>query len=172
MLPPPEPADRVALRALDRLKEADYAGRGEFQLHYLMLTEILKGLPRGPLRHRRARAHHRRAARRPARAARPRIAPLWPTEVIRFLQQCDLVKFARFAPPTSEAADAIEQARGMVHATTTVAPTGPKEQAPQGHVLRDSAQGAGPKDRPSGTAYPPESDIPTEPVPKFKEDDQ
>lgn len=173
VLPPPEPADRVALRALDRLKEADYAGRGEFQLHYLMLTEILKGYLEGRfgIDALERTTDELRAALLRSEAA---IAPLKPTEVIRFLQQCDLVKFARFAPPTSEAADAIEQARGMVHATTPVAatPASSKEQAPKDMSSATAPKEPAPKDRPSGTAYPPESDIPTEPVPKFKEDDQ
>ncbi|WAS96274.1 hypothetical protein [Nannocystis punicea] len=171
VLPPPEPADRVALRALDRLKEADYAGRGEFQLHYLMLTEILKGYLEGRfgIDALERTTDELRAALLRSEAA---IAPLKPTEVIRFLQQCDLVKFARFAPPPSEASAAVEQARGMVVATTPVAPAGPKDQAPQ-----DTSSGTGPKEQApkdmSSSAAPklvPESDIPTEPVPKFKEE--
>jgi hypothetical protein len=193
VLPPPEPADRVALRALDRLKEADYAGRGEFQLHYLMLTEILKGYLEGRfgIDALERTTDELRAALLRSEAA---IAPLKPTDVIRFLQQCDLVKFARFAPPPSEASDAIEQARGMVQATTVVAPaaasgakdqaakdmssaitpaaapTGPKEQAPKDRSSAAAPKEQAPKDRSSGTAHPPESDIPTEPVPKFEED--
>ncbi|WP_434418417.1 hypothetical protein [Nannocystis pusilla] len=173
VLPPPEPADRVALRALDRLREADYAGRGEFQLHYLMLTEILKGYLEGRfgIDALERTTDELRAALLRSEAA---IAPLKPTEVIRFLQQCDLVKFARFAPPPSEAAAAVEQARGMVVATTPVAPTGPKDQAP-----KDRPSETGPKEQvvkdmssPAAPRLVPEADIPTEPVPKYKEEDE
>lgn len=162
VLPPPEPADRVALRALDRLQEADYAARGEFQLHYLMLTEILKGYLEGRfgIDALERTTDELRAALLRSEAA---IAPLKPTDVIRFLQQCDLVKFARFAPPPSEASAAIDQARGMVHATTPVAAAkepGPKDKSPETGPKEHGA-----KDMPVQTAFK-ESDIPTEPVPK------
>ena len=136
VLPPPEPADLVALRALDRLQTADYVGRGEFQLHYLLLTEILKGYLEGRFG---IDALERTTdeLRRSLERAGDLIAPLKPVDVVRYLQQCDLVKFARFAPPPSEAAAALEQARGMVRATTPEpgakgSPAdGPKDQAPQ-----------------------------------------
>src|SRR5690606_33651395 len=71
------------------------------------------------------------------------IAPLRPVDVIRFLQQCDLVKFARFAPPPSEANSAIEQARGMVRATTKAEPAGPADpKAP-----KDMSKSPGPSDQ-------------------------
>jgi hypothetical protein len=142
VLPPPEPADRVALRALDRLQEADYAGRGEFQLHYLMLTEILKAYLEGRfgIDALERTTDELRAALIRNEAA---IAPLKPTDVIRFLQQCDLVKFARFAPPPSEAAAAVEQAREMVHATTPAAVL----EGLKGQGGKDMTSGAGAKGR-------------------------
>lgn len=161
ILPPPEPADRVALRALDRLQDADYAGRGEFQLHYLMLTEILKGYLEGRFgidALERTTDELRAALLR----SEAEIAPLRPVDVVRFLQQCDLVKFARFAPPPSEATSAIEQARGMVRATTRAEPSPPSGTGPKGHVQKDMPQATGP-------SAPAQSDIPTDPAPRRQE---
>lgn len=149
VLPPPEPPDIVAMRALDRLQESDYAGKGEFQLHYLLLTEIMKGYLEGRFG---IDALERTTdeLRRTLLASEAAIAPLKPTDVVRFLQQCDLVKFARFAPPPSEATAALDQARGMVRATTPekvpekapekVDPSGPKDLG-----AKDSAKETGPK---------------------------
>lgn len=145
VLPPPEPPDRVALRALDRLQEADYVGRGEFQIHYLLLTEIIKGYLEGRFG---IDALERTTdeLRRTLLAAEPQLAPLKPTDVVRFLQQCDLVKFARFAPPPSEAAAALEQARGMVRSTTPEAPVDKdKGTGPDKPVAKDMPPGAGPE---------------------------
>lgn len=131
VLPPPEPAHLVALRQLDRLQQADYAARGEFQLHYLMLTEILKGYLEGRFG---VDALERTTdeLRRALVGAEAAISPLKPSDVVRFLQQCDLVKFARFAPPPTEAQAALEQARGMVEASKPAEkapePAGPKGQ--------------------------------------------
>lgn len=171
VLPPPEPADRVALRALDRLQEADYAGRGEFQLHYLMLTEIMKGYLEGRfgIDALERTTDELRAALLRAEAA---IAPLRPTDVIRFLQQCDLVKFARFAPPPSEATAAIEQARAMVRDSTPAAPedkssgTGTKDPVFKDKSSATETKGQDPKNSSSGTGpgAPLESEIPTERV--------
>lgn len=139
VLPPPEPPDRVALRALDRLQESDYAGKGEFQLHYLMLTEIMKGYLEGRFG---IDALERTTdeLRRTLLASEAAIAPLRPTDVVRFLQQCDLVKFARFAPPPSEATAAVDQARDMVRATTPAAVL-------EAQVAKDKSQETGPKDQ-------------------------
>lgn len=143
VLPPPEPPDVVALRALDRLQASDYAGKGEFQLHYLQLTEIMKAYLEGRFG---IDALERTTdeLRRTLLASEAAIAPLKPTDVVRFLQQCDLVKFARFAPPPSEAAAAVDQARGMVRATT---PEQPEPEAPKDQAPKDRSPAPGPKDQ-------------------------
>lgn len=147
VLPPPEPAHLVALRQLDRLQQADYAARGEFQLHYLLLTEILKGYLEGRFG---VDALERTTdeLRRALIGAGEAIAPLKPDEVIRFLQECDLVKFARFAPPAAEAQGALEQARGMVEASAPrPAAEGPKDQGGKDRA-QETAQKPGEEARP------------------------
>ena len=51
------------------------------------------------------------------KVAAAQIAPLKPKELVRFLQACDLVKFARFAPPGEEAEAALAEVRKMVEKT-------------------------------------------------------
>jgi hypothetical protein len=152
VLPPPEPPDRVALRALDRLQEADYVARGEFQIHYLLLTEIMKGYLEGRFG---IDALERTTdeLRRTLLNSDAQIAPLKPTDVVRFLQQCDLVKFARFAPPPSEAAAAVDQAREMVKSTTP-------------EVILEKAEN---KDKGTGPDKPAPKDKPPETGPSGKE---
>jgi hypothetical protein len=116
VLPPPVPAHVVALEALDQLQKADLVARGQFQDYYLELTEIAKAYLEGRFgidALDRTTDELRRALDRAAE----RIAPLRPTDVVRFLQACDLVKFARFAPPPAEAQAALDGVRGMVEAT-------------------------------------------------------
>jgi hypothetical protein len=116
VLPPPVPAHVVAFQQLDELQRGELVARGEYQHYYLQLTEIAKGYLEGRFgidALDRTTDELRRALERAA----AQIAPLKPTELVRFLQACDLVKFARFAPPGEEAQAALEQVRAMVAAT-------------------------------------------------------
>ncbi len=116
VLPPPVPAHVIAYQQLDELQRGELVARGEYQDYYLQLTEIAKGYLEGRFgidALDRTTDELRRALERAA----AQIAPLKPTELVRFLQACDLVKFARFAPPGEEAQAALEEVRAMVSAT-------------------------------------------------------
>lgn len=116
VLPPPVPAHVVAYQQLDELQRGELVAKGEYQDYYLQLTEIAKGYLEGRFgidALDRTTDELRRALERAA----AQIAPLKPTELVRFLQTCDLVKFARFAPPGEEAQAALEEVRAMVSAT-------------------------------------------------------
>ncbi len=142
VLPPPIPAHVVANQQLDELQKAELVARGEYQDYYLQLTEIAKGYLEGRFG---IDALDRTTdeLRRVLERAAPQIAPLKPADLVRFLQDCDLVKFARFAPPGDEAMAALEEVRNMVAASTpqTAAKAGTSQQA----VPKDStpADGAG-----------------------------
>lgn len=118
VLPPPVPAHVTALEALDGLahRRLEMVETGRFQDFYLELTEIAKGYVEGRFG---LEALDRTTdeIRRDLFAMRDRIAPLDPDDLVRFLQECDLVKFARFAPPPEETADALGQVRRMVNDT-------------------------------------------------------
>ena len=127
VLPPPVPAHVIAYQQLDELQRGELVARGEYQDYYLQLTEIAKGYLEGRFgidALDRTTDELRRALERAA----AQIAPLKPTELVRFLQACDLVKFARFAPPGEEALAALAEVRAMVSATTPQAV--PKDSPP------------------------------------------
>lgn len=118
--PPPIPAHEVALSALDELEQGDLVGGGQFSDYYVQLTEIAKGYIEGRFGvdalDRTTEEIRRQLTRRPST-----VEPLDANEIVRFLQTCDLVKFARFAPPVDEAEGALGDVRRMV---TTSLPKG------------------------------------------------
>lgn len=144
VLPPPVPAHVVAFQQLDELTKAELVEKGAYQDYYLQLTEIAKGYLEGRFgidALDRTTDELRRALDRAA----AQIAPLKPSELVRFLQACDLVKFARFAPPVAEAQAALAEVRGMVEATL------PKQEGPAAPAATPPANQPDPKDsKPKG----------------------
>jgi hypothetical protein len=118
LAPPPLPPDVEALAALERLavRRPELVESGRFQDYYLELTEIAKAyLERRfsvPALDRTTEEIRRDLVR-----AAARIQPLDPDELVRFLQACDLVKFARFAPPAEETESALAGVRDIVERT-------------------------------------------------------
>lgn len=143
VLPPPVPAHVVAYQQLDELQKAELVARGAYQDYYLQLTEIAKGYIEGRFG---IDALDRTTdeLRRALEQAAAQIAPLKPRELVRFLQACDLVKFARFAPPGEEAEAALAEVRKMVDVTL-----------PQ---LAKPAPGPDPKDSPPPAEKPDSKD--------------
>jgi hypothetical protein len=117
VLPPPVPAHVTAFEALDALeaRREDLLERGEFQDYYLRLTEILKGYLQGRFGVD-ALDRTTEELRRELEIARggQALGELDVRELIKFLQDCDLVKFARFAPPLDEAHGALTEVRDIV----------------------------------------------------------
>lgn len=112
-IPPPLPAHEVALSALEQLEQRSLVEDGKFQLYYLELTEITKGYIEGRFGIEALDRTTEEIRQELLREAK-RIEPLNAKEVIDFLQACDLVKFARFAPPVEEASGALGSVRKMV----------------------------------------------------------
>lgn len=119
--PPPVPPHVLAYHELDGLELArePMLERGAFQDYYLRLTDITKAYLEGRFG---IDANDRTTdeIRRELTSRGHRLAPLGADEVLRFLQDCDLVKFARFAPPLDEARDALLTVRGMVDRTRPI----------------------------------------------------
>ncbi|MEZ4427002.1 MAG: hypothetical protein R3A51_04825 [Nannocystaceae bacterium] len=122
--PPPVPAHERALEALDELERSELIAEARYQDYYLELTEIAKGYLEGRFG---VEALDRTTdeIRRALTERGERIEPLTPAAVLRFLENADLVKFARAAPPEDEARAALGEVREMV--TSTI----PKERKPE-----------------------------------------
>lgn len=115
---PPIPPHVRAFEALDSLarRRHDMIEAGQFQDYYVELTEVAKGYVEGRFGFEALDRTTDEIRRDLARQAE-RIAPLDAGELIRFLQACDLVKFARFAPPEEETEEALGAVRKMVEDT-------------------------------------------------------
>ena len=98
VLPPPVPAHVVAYQQLDDLQKAELVARGAYQDYYLQLTEIAKGYIEGRFG---IDALDRTTdeLRRALEQAAAQIAPLKPTELVRFLQA---VSYTHLTLPTSD----------------------------------------------------------------------
>jgi hypothetical protein len=119
VLPPPIPAHVTAFEALDQLeaRRENLLERGEFQDYYLRLTEILKGYLQGrfgvdALDRTTEELRQELELRRGGK-----LGELDARELVRFLQACDLVKFARWAPPVEDAHGALTEVRDIVERT-------------------------------------------------------
>jgi hypothetical protein len=110
---PPIPPHEVAYRALAELEGGALLDHGRFQDYYLQLTEIAKGYLQGRFGIH-ALDRTTEELRQELLRTGERIVPLQADEVIRFLQACDLVKFARLRPELDEAAAALATVRQMI----------------------------------------------------------
>lgn len=129
--PPPVPPHVEAFDRLDALAAKNLPEAGQFQEYYLELTEI-------------ARAYLERRFQIPAldrttdeirRAllrAGDRIAPIDPAEFVAFLQQADLVKFARMAGAIEAAEQAMAYVRDLVEQTRADRQVAPESPEPEG----------------------------------------
>lgn len=126
--PPPVPAHEIALEALDELERGELLQQGEVQRYYVELTEIAKGyLERrfGVLALDRTTEEIREVLERDMQ----RVAPLSAEELMAFLGECDLVKFARLKPADTEAQQALGSVRTMVEGSIEVTPVAPEAAA-------------------------------------------
>lgn len=114
VLPPPIPAHVVAFEELDELakQREELIAAGEYQEYYLRLTDIAKRYLGGRFGF---EASDRTTEEiQDLLRGRVSITPLDPKQVLEFLQDCDLVKFARLSPPEEEAREALDVVRDMV----------------------------------------------------------
>ncbi|MBK8260911.1 MAG: hypothetical protein IPK80_06170 [Nannocystis sp.] len=114
--PPPVPAHEQALGALAELEGRGLLETGLFEDYYVQLTEITKGYLEGRFGVE-ALDRTTEELRRELIRSGDRIAPLRPSEVIAFLQGCDLVKFARYAPELAAAREDLARVRAIVEET-------------------------------------------------------
>lgn len=126
---PPVPPHRLALDALAELEHSSLLADGRVQDYYVELTEIGKGYLEGRFGIE-ALERTTEEIRRALLRDEARIAPLSASEVIAFLQRCDLVKFARQLPDVDDARVALGYVRGVVERTSEAAPAPAANAAP------------------------------------------
>lgn len=119
VLPPPVPAHERALGELGELERerVELLTQGRAQDYYVRLTEIAKRYLEGRFgvdALERTTEEIRATLLGQAPLARASIDPLDPRELLRFLEDCDLVKFARLSPAVDEAEAALLHVRDMV----------------------------------------------------------
>lgn len=117
VLPPPIPAHVTAYEALEGLeaRRDEMLEGGAYGEYYLRLTEILKGYLQGRFGVDALDRTTEEIRRDLELARRGRdLGGLEARELVRFLQDCDLVKFARYAPPIEDATKDLVQVRQFV----------------------------------------------------------
>lgn len=129
---PARPAHDVALEALATLEAADLPGRGEIKRFHVEVSEIVRvylerryGVP----------ALETTTRELMTALETPHAAGEVPSDVRddlrRFLERCDLVKFAKHEPPLAASRELVPLARSIVERTR---PAPPEPDAPEGGV--------------------------------------
>jgi hypothetical protein len=115
VLPPPIPPHERALAELDALaaERERLIAEGAYQDYYLRLTEIAKRYLGGRFGFE-ALDRTTEEIQDLLSRGQVRVDPLDAKQVLGFLQDCDLVKFARLSPPADEAREALSIVREMV----------------------------------------------------------
>lgn len=153
-VPPPIPPHETALAELDALarEREGLIAAGAYQDYYLRLTEIAK-------RYLGARFGFEALDRTTEeiqdllKRGQVKVEPLDPKAVITFLQDCDLVKFARLAPPEEETREALQLVRDMVDRTKAAAAAEPAE-APREPGDPEQARASRPEPPPENEVSP------------------
>jgi hypothetical protein len=136
VLPPPIPPHEVALAELEALagERERLIAEGAYQDYYLRLTEIAKRYLGGRFGFE-ALDRTTEEIQDLLSRGQVRLEPLDAKQVLAFLQDCDLVKFARLSPPDDEAREALSVVREMVEVSmprpVSPTPSDANEPAPE-----------------------------------------
>ncbi|MBW2261648.1 MAG: hypothetical protein JRG91_06705 [Deltaproteobacteria bacterium] len=118
--PPPRPPDEVALEKLEALREGGMPEKGLKKAWYIELSEIMREYVGG----RYGFDGLESTTEEIIVVMRGRkTAGLTQAELFRFLNECDMVKFAKFSPGTGEDETALSEAFRIVQVTTPEKPT-------------------------------------------------
>jgi len=114
--PPPRPAHEIALEALDRLEHSELLMRGQVKEYHIEASDILR---------RYVEARFRVAALELTTweivdgLARVGVGQGFRGELRRFLDQCDLVKFAKVRPSSDASREIVQLGRALVTESTS-----------------------------------------------------
>ncbi len=127
---PPKPPHEMAIEALDRLKNSELLQKGEIQLFFIELSEIIRRYI--------GDRYFVVAMEMTTTEVLEKLSQMGlPEDIYRlfepFFHTCDLVKFAKYRPSQDEIAEALDTAYALVHRTKIVIEM--PEEAPQEEVL-------------------------------------
>ena len=115
--PPRRPAHEIALEKLVLLRSAGYLDRGEFKPFYFGVSEAIREY----LGNRYDFDSLELTTTELMDEMRPvAMAGVDPDELLKFLLDCDLVKFAKYIPPLEDAQRIVSQAEHIVHASKLI----------------------------------------------------
>lgn len=113
--PPPRPAEEVALEKLDAVRESDMLEQGEIKLFHITVSEAVReylgarhGFESLELTTDEMMEHLREVE----------LKGVTETELIEFLRETDMVKFAKWRPEIERCREMLERAYDIVHRTT------------------------------------------------------
>ena len=113
--PPPEPAHQIAYRELKELKEKNLISNGKIKEYYYELSNIIRHY-----------IENRFTLMAPERTTEEFLSEMADVQILerehkrlikKFLQQCDLVKFAKYGPDSNEIDGAFGAAKKLVDET-------------------------------------------------------
>jgi len=127
--PPLRPAHEIALEKLAAVREAGFLERGEMKEFYLGVSEAVREY----LGNRYGFDSLELTTSELEDEMRSKdLTGITHRELLHFLGDCDLVKFAKYIPPLEEAERSFAQAEHIVHATKFVAPEAPQDATASG----------------------------------------
>jgi hypothetical protein len=146
--PPPRPPWEVAFERLDEVRHAGLLEVGRFGEYFDRVSDALRNYLGALYGFDGLESTSDEII---AALKKSRVQGIALPEVVAFLQDCDLVKFANFTPPIGECSRVLDAGERIVHATMPRAPS--FQAAPP------------PPDRPPPFKMPPRDDEPPQPPP-------
>lgn len=113
--PPPRPFHVVAIEALDELEASSLLERGQVKAYHIRISEIIRAYIEGQLEVPALEMTTREVVRGLRRAS---LGGAITESLRRFLDRCDLVKFAKLRPGADESRELMPVARSLVAMTS------------------------------------------------------
>ncbi|OIO32626.1 MAG: hypothetical protein AUJ70_05160 [Candidatus Omnitrophica bacterium CG1_02_40_15] len=112
---PPRPAEEIARNALSALKEAKLMEKGLIKEYYIRLSDIIRTYIENKYR---IFAMDRTTWELFQEMKSKKIERLYVDKINDFLEDCDMVKFAKYAPSEKEMKEVYKKAEEIVEITT------------------------------------------------------
>ena len=141
--PPPRPAHEIALEKLDALREAQLLEKGLFMDYYVLLSGAIREYLGNRYGFDGLDSTTEEITQQMANIELP--AVLGPEFLAHMLYECDLVKFAKYAPSSTDQNEALRQAYRLVEETKLVIQASDAEDTEKGDTELDGNESVEPK---------------------------